>query len=90
MYFPAGPLTAAFPISGLTTTTFFLDLDNSFLIPFIERIGPMLVRGLPGAIMTNLESCIAFTAAGFARALSAPRYFIPSTLSCPLYFTQYS
>src|SRR2546427_151874 len=49
MYFAAGPLTAEPPIRGLTTTTFFLDLDNSFRIPLIERIGPMLVNGLPVA-----------------------------------------
>src|SRR5947209_19223072 len=78
MYFAAGPLTAQPPISGLTPTTFFLDLDDSFRLPLIERIGPLLVSGLPGAITTNLESCMAFTAGGFARALSAPTYFIAS------------
>ena len=77
MYLAAGPLIELFPTSGLTTTTFFFDLDSSFFIPLIERIGPMLVSGFPGAIITSLESCIAFTAAGFALALSAPRYLFP-------------
>ena len=56
MYFVAGPLIAVLPTRGLTTTTFFLFFDSSFLIPLMDKIGPILVRGLPGAIITNLES----------------------------------
>ncbi len=74
MYFAAGPLKALSPINGLTATTFFLIFDNSFLIPLIDSIGPILVNGLPGAIITNSESCIALTASGLGRALSAPIY----------------
>src|SRR3970282_2144786 len=90
MYFAAGPLNALSPIKGLTAITFFLIFDNSFLTPLIDNIGPILVSGLPGAMITRSESCIALIASGLGRALSAPMYWIPSTSSFPLYFTQYS
>ena len=56
MYFPAGPLIAELPITGLTATTLCFLLINSFRMPLIDSIGPILVRGLPGAITIRLES----------------------------------
>jgi len=56
MYYPVGSLTGEFPIIGLIATTLFFYFDNSFRIPLRAIIGPILVRGLPGAITIRLES----------------------------------
>ena len=56
IYCPAGPLNDLLPMIGLTAITFLLFFDNSFLTPFIPSIGPILVNGLPGAIITSSES----------------------------------
>ena len=56
MYFPVGPLIGELPIIGLTATTLVFFFANYFRMPLIANIGPMLVRGLPGAITIRLES----------------------------------
>jgi hypothetical protein len=76
MYFEAGPLSASFPIMGLTATTFSFLKESSFRIPGIEVIGPILEIGLPGAITIISEFLIASSALPLGTACSIPLYLM--------------
>jgi len=69
---PAGPATAAFPMIGLTAATLPRALRSASRIPGTERIGPMLVMGLLGAMMTASAERMASITPGAGSASEEP------------------
>ena len=69
---PAGPLTGAPPMIGLTPTTG-ADVDASAsAMPVTARIGPTEVTGLDGHTTTRSAPRIASRTPGAGRAAGAP------------------
>jgi hypothetical protein len=71
MSVPAGPLTAALPMIGLTPTTVRLARSAS-TTPGTARMGPTDVTGFDGHTRTASASRMASTTPGAGRARSAP------------------
>ena len=86
--FPAGPLTGAFPIIGLTATTFFF-FNRSF-IPGREIIGPILVIGLLGPIRIFSSFSKASSTLGEMEASETPLISTPRTSGSPRFPIQKS
>jgi hypothetical protein len=78
---PAGPLTGAVPINGLTATTNLSCIAD--LIPSHARMGEMLVMGLDGPITTTLLASIAESASSVATGVSLYVRSIPCISSWP-------
>src|SRR5580693_7568426 len=69
---PAGPAMGAFPTIGLTAATLPRVLRRASRIPGTESMGPMLVMGLLGAIITASAEAMASSTPGAGSASEAP------------------
>jgi hypothetical protein len=67
-----GPLTALPRMRGLTATVFARAWANAARTPGTARIGPMLTKGLLGAMMTTSAVAIASMTPGAGREASLP------------------
>src|SRR4029453_17982462 len=87
---PAGPLTGAPPMIGLTPTTD-ADVDASTsAMPAIARIGPMEVTGFDGHTTTRSAPTIASRTPGAGWAAGAPSYSTRAAAPCGRSRTKYS
>ena len=86
----AGPFIGAPPTIGLIAIFPALLRLNASLIPFTDRIVPMLTIGLLGQMMTRSLPRIESVTPEAGLAVSAPKNFTPSTLSFACRLTRYS
>src|SRR3954470_10942267 len=87
---PAGPLTGAPPMIGLTPTTEAFVARRASAMPGTARIGPIEVTGFDGQITMGLVSAIDATTSGAGRASAAPSYATDTTSPWALSRTKYS